>query len=244
MSAKLSVIEGQRHQPRAHLPEISSSEQDAAVAATFIPYLDVVRYGLLLVDPSGQIIHCTQQAQRLLNVTGPSTMRGTSVRQILQTVRANAGVPWREFPARLRHILHQETATSFELAIGERTVDICPHPVPGGGWIATVEDVSARRTAEANAAEMARLDPLTGLSNRLHLRERLDEALDRFERAGEGCALLAVDLDRFKAVNDTLGHPIGDALLKTVADRLRSTLRLTDTVRGSAATNSSSCRRP
>ncbi|MGT2478560.1 putative bifunctional diguanylate cyclase/phosphodiesterase [Methylobacterium oryzae CBMB20] len=77
---------------------------------------------------------------------------------------------------------------------------------------------------------MARLDPLTGLPNRLLLRERLAEALERLARSGECCALLLIDLDRFKPVNDTLGHPIGDALLATVADRLRSTVRATDTV--------------
>ncbi len=77
---------------------------------------------------------------------------------------------------------------------------------------------------------MARRDPLTGLPNRLLLRERLAEALARLARTGECCALLLIDLDRFKPVNDTLGHPIGDALLETVADRLRSTVRPTDTV--------------
>ncbi|MCZ2982517.1 GGDEF domain-containing protein, partial [Acinetobacter baumannii] len=91
-----------------------------------------------------------------------------------------------------------------------------------GGWVATLEDVSARKASEARADAMARLDPLTSLPNRLLLRERLDEALARLQRTGEACALLLIDLDRFKPVNDTLGHPIGDALLAKVADRLRS----------------------
>jgi diguanylate cyclase (GGDEF)-like protein len=98
------------------------------------------------------------------------------------------------------------------------------------GWVATIEDVSKRKVSEARADEMARQDPLTGLPNRLLLRERLSHALACLERDGEGCALLLVDLDRFKPVNDTLGHPIGDALLKKVADRLRSTVRPTDTI--------------
>ena len=107
-------------------------------------------------------------------------------------------------------------------------IEVCP--IVDGGWIATLEDVSARKASEARADEMARLDPLTGLPNRLLLRERLAEALARFQRNGEPYALLLIDLDRFKPVNDTLGHPIGDLLLAKVADRLRSTVRPTDTV--------------
>ncbi|MCJ2120211.1 GGDEF domain-containing protein, partial [Methylobacterium sp. J-001] len=89
---------------------------------------------------------------------------------------------------------------------------------------------SARKANEARADELARLDPLTGLPNRLLLQERLAGAVARLQRNEETCALLLIDLDRFKPVNDTLGHPIGDALLAKVADRLRSTVRPTDTV--------------
>jgi diguanylate cyclase (GGDEF)-like protein len=77
---------------------------------------------------------------------------------------------------------------------------------------------------------MARHDPLTDLPNRLVLREGLEQALARMGRHGEGLALLCLDLDHFKAVNDTLGHPLGDALLQAVADRLRLCIRETDTV--------------
>ncbi|WP_331308430.1 putative bifunctional diguanylate cyclase/phosphodiesterase [Methylobacterium oryzae] len=112
----------------------------------------------------------------------------------------------------------------------DHTVQVELHPLAAGGWVVTLEDVSTRKATEARADAMARLDPLTGLPNRLLLRERLAEALERLARSGECCALLLIDLDRFKPVNDTLGHPIGDALLATVADRLRSTVRATDTV--------------
>ena len=118
----------------------------------------------------------------------------------------------------------------IEFTLQERLLEVHLHPVMGGGWAVTIEDVSARRAAEADAANMARQDPLTGLPNRLLLRERLNEALSRMQREGEGCAVLLIDLDRFKPVNDTLGHPVGDALLEKVADRLRSTVRPTDTV--------------
>ncbi|WP_240047008.1 diguanylate cyclase domain-containing protein, partial [Paracraurococcus ruber] len=77
------------------------------------------------------------------------------------------------------------------------------------------QDVTAKRLAEARIAYLAHHDTLTGLPNRVLFRERLDVALARAQR-GEGFAVLCLDLDRFKEVNDTLGHPVGDILLRQV----------------------------
>jgi diguanylate cyclase (GGDEF)-like protein len=96
--------------------------------------------------------------------------------------------------------------------------------------VATYEDVSERRRAEARVAHMARHDALTDLPNRVLLAERLGQALAAARRHGEPLAVLCLDLDRFKQVNDTLGHPVGDALLRAVAERLKSCVREEDTV--------------
>ncbi|WP_162530628.1 EAL domain-containing protein [Rhodovastum atsumiense] len=97
------------------------------------------------------------------------------------------------------------------------------------GVLGVFIDVTEQREAEVHIAHMARHDALTGLPNRVLFRERLDEALARARRE-TGFALLLIDLDRFKEVNDTLGHPAGDALLREVTARLRAELRETDTL--------------
>jgi diguanylate cyclase (GGDEF)-like protein/PAS domain S-box-containing protein len=90
------------------------------------------------------------------------------------------------------------------------------------GWRGVGSDITEIRLAGSDAVRSARLDPLTGVANRLMLREQLEEALLRQLGGGSGCALLLVDLDRFKLVNDTLGHSIGDQLLCEVARRLEA----------------------
>ncbi|VUD71106.1 putative signaling protein [Methylobacterium symbioticum] len=91
-------------------------------------------------------------------------------------------------------------------------------------------DTTVRREAERQIAHMALHDALTGLPNRVLFRERLNDQFARMPITGNAFAVLACDLDRFKAVNDTYGHPAGDALLKVIAQRLRSVLRATDTI--------------
>jgi diguanylate cyclase (GGDEF)-like protein/PAS domain S-box-containing protein len=96
-----------------------------------------------------------------------------------------------------------------------------------GGWVETFEDITERRQAEDKIAYMARHDSLTGLPNRAQFREHLEKAIDEVNRAGM-FAVLCLDLDNFKVVNDTLGHQGGDQLLQIAAERLRGALRETD----------------
>jgi diguanylate cyclase (GGDEF)-like protein len=102
-------------------------------------------------------------------------------------------------------------------------------PMEREGWLVTLEDITERRLAEAKITHMAHHDALTGLPNRVLFHNRLAEAVSRGQR-GEASAVLYLDLDHFKAVNDTLGHPIGDALLQEVSIRLRRQVREIDTV--------------
>jgi diguanylate cyclase (GGDEF)-like protein/PAS domain S-box-containing protein len=114
-----------------------------------------------------------------------------------------------------------------ELANG-RFVQLSRQPMEGGGWLSIIEDITERRRADAEIVHLARHDVLTGLANRAEFNEKLDAACKRLKRSGGSITVMMLDLDKFKAVNDTLGHPAGDKLLIEVGRRLRATLRETD----------------
>lgn len=215
---------------RLRVPPAIRTDPGAASLLTQHPYLDVIRYGLLMIGTSGCVVAFNAPAERLLASLDVPLAVDLPAIQLVRSLCARTAQPRREVFQSLRQALDHQTSAVFEVTRQDRTLHIELHRSDADGWVATLEDVSTRKANEARADAMARLDPLTSLPNRLLLRERLEEALARLQRTGEACALLLIDLDRFKPVNDTLGHPIGDALLAKVADRLRSTVRPTDTV--------------
>ncbi len=111
-----------------------------------------------------------------------------------------------------------------------RTVEVVVSRLPDGSCVALHEDVTERRGAEARIAYLAMHDVLTGLANRARLRDEVESQLKRHARSGGEVAVICLDLDRFKPVNDTFGHAAGDSLLQEVACRLRACVRETDLV--------------
>ena len=103
-------------------------------------------------------------------------------------------------------------------------------PMAGGGAVVLLEDITERRNAEARISHLARYDELTALPNRVNFRDEIGRLLAVQQGAEQLSALLFVDLDQFKQVNDTLGHPCGDQLLCAVSERLREMLRPEDFV--------------
>ncbi|CAA9502034.1 MAG: diguanylate cyclase/phosphodiesterase (GGDEF & EAL domains) with PAS/PAC sensor(s) [uncultured Sphingomonas sp.] len=196
--------------------------------------LNNMSQALCMVDGERRLIVCNRRYMDMFGLSPAQVAPRTPMSDILAAI-ASAGRPSAELAAVIHEeqeaLVRQRLPSNFvsEHADGG-AVSVCHRPMPGGGWVATYEDVTERRRAEARIAHMAHHDALTGLPNRLLLRERLEQELAALERVDGRLAVLCIDLDHFKDVNDTLGHPAGDALLQAVAERLRRSLRDVDTV--------------
>jgi diguanylate cyclase (GGDEF)-like protein len=188
--------------------------------------------GLLMFDGTGHLQVVNQRFLQLFGVPAEAVEPGMSLAALIELTVRRGTVSQDDLAAlqtwRADMVSRRATANfTWELVDG-RAFTVTHRPMEDG-WIATYEDVTDRRNSDARIAHMARHDALTDLPNRMLFRERLDQAL-AYVRRGRMLALICLDLDQFKAVNDTLGHPVGDALLQAVSRRLAERIRDTDTV--------------
>ena len=189
--------------------------------------LNNMSHGLCMFDAAARLIICNERYQRMYGLSAEDTVPGRPLRLILDSRKAVG--TFDEDPVAYIATLRAQLANGESPGVTSRLQDgrvILVHNQQAGGGArpATHEDITARERSEALIAHMASHDPLTGLANRRLFRERMDQALGRLQRSGEGFGVFVFDLDLFKAVNDSLGHPIGDALLKAVSDRLRDSV--------------------
>ncbi|MEH2608150.1 diguanylate cyclase (GGDEF)-like protein [Bradyrhizobium sp. AZCC 1693] len=186
--------------------------------------------GLVLYDASARIIICNQPYLDMFGLSPDVAKPGCSMQRLIAH-RKETGSFDGDVDAFCNAIIQTvrlgKATRQLTEAPGGRAIEIINRPLKGGGWVATIEDITERRRADEKIAHLAHYDGLTDLPNRILFRERLEASLKAI-RPGEQLAVLYIDIDEFKSVNDALGHPTGDELLKGVAERLRGCLKETD----------------
>ena len=194
--------------------------------------LNNMSQGVLMFDPETRLIFCNKRYIELYGLSPEIVKPGCSLRDLLRhrIERGSFSGDPDEYTARLAEgIAEGKTFNNIVNLPDGRAVSVVNKPVADGGWLATHEDVTERQRSEERIAHMARHDALTDLPNRVLLLEQLNHEIKRVKR-GECLAVLCLDLDQFKSVNDALGHHIGDELLKLVGERLRGCTRELDIV--------------
>jgi diguanylate cyclase (GGDEF)-like protein len=219
-------------QAAANTSEATALEKSRELEIT----LEHMSEGLMMVDGDRKVAVINHRALELLGLP-PDFIHGqrpfTDVMSCLWA-QGDFGHDGEALDPKLREFV--KAGGLGEIGLYERTrpdgtaLEVRSVPLAGGGFVRTFTDVTSRKDSEARIAHMARHDELTGLANRALFRERIELAIARARRTGEQFAVLLLDLDRFKDVNDTMGHPAGDSLLKMTAQRLCRTVRETDTV--------------
>jgi diguanylate cyclase (GGDEF)-like protein len=194
--------------------------------------LNNMPHGLSMFDAQRRLIVCNKRYQEMYRLPLELTVAGTPL-EALTAYRAQTGQAPLDPTGFVREQIKRSgkgNACSYKVTLTDgRTLQVDYEPMPSGGWVTTHQDITEATRAEARIAHLARHDSLTDLPNRVQFRDALETALASVD-ADNKIALISIDLDQFKAVNDTLGHPSGDALLRAVSSRLRNCVRKTDTV--------------
>jgi len=210
-----------------------ASHEIALLASRFDTALNNMPHGLCMCDGKGRITVANRRLTELLGIPRDLIAPDTTIGDLLQhcvTVGTLSERNAERVTTHLgQHMSGSGDADSTIETLGDRAFEFTVEVMENGGTVLIVEDITERKTAEAKISHMARFDAVTGLPNRSFFHDQLDNAL-RATRALDSCAVLFIDLDQFKQVNDTLGHPVGDRLLTSVADRLRGIVSPTDTV--------------
>jgi len=194
--------------------------------------LNNMSQGLCMFDADANLLVCNERYLEMYGLRRDVVVPGVNLRAILlhrKECGNFAGDPEIYVRDLMDAVAKGDVHTQLVQAGDGRTISIVNRAMANGGWVATHEDITERTRAEEKIRHMARHDSLSGLPNRAAFRDEMEQALKRVRR-GQMIAVMCLDLDHFKNVNDTLGHVLGDKLLCAAADRLKDVVRETDTI--------------
>jgi diguanylate cyclase (GGDEF)-like protein len=210
-----------------------ANEREAALAGQFDTALNNMPHGLCMFGADGRLAVMNHRFSEMMGLRDDLVHGGARAADIVsacivaETISAKSG---KSIVAEIENSVAGEIITINPHSAERRALSWTFQPMAGGGTVVLVEDITQRQEAEARISHLARYDELTALPNRLNFRDEIERLLAIPHDAARLSALLFVDLDQFKQVNDTLGHPCGDRLLSMVAHRLREMLRPEDFV--------------
>ena len=212
---------------------LTSSFRESALASQFDTALNNMPHGLCMFRADGRLAVMNHRFGELMALPEELVKRGATASDIVSACVAAGSISaesGNQILAEIEKAKICEIVTADPNPARGRTLSWTFQPMTGGGTVLLLEDITERTNAEARISHLARYDELTALPNRVSFRDEIERLLANAHSAERLSALLFVDLDQFKQVNDTLGHPCGDQLLCAVANRLREMLRPDDFV--------------
>ena len=228
-----AVIQISANLHRIFVRAVVAREREAALAGQFDTALNNMPHGLCMFRADGRLAvmnHRFSEMMGLADDIAQHEIRAPGVVEACVQAGSISVASGKIIVAEIENSQARDIVTTDPDAARGRSLSWTFQPMADGGAVVLLEDITERRNAEARISHLARYDELTGLPNRVNFRDEIEHLLTMPREEGHLSALLFIDLDQFKQVNDTLGHPCGDQLLCAVAARLRDMLRPEDFV--------------
>jgi diguanylate cyclase (GGDEF)-like protein len=229
----MAVMQLSANLHRIFMRAVMAREREAALAGQFDTALNNMPHGLCMFRADGRLAVMNHRFSEMMNLPDHFVQREVSASDVVDACVVAGAIfapSGKIILAEIENSEARDIITADPDPARGRSLSWTFQPMADGGTVMLVEDITERKNAEARISHLARYDELTELPNRVNFRDEIGHLLAVQQGAEQLSALLFVDLDQFKQVNDTLGHPCGDQLLCAVAERLREMLRPEDFV--------------